>query len=213
MDSLYMKGDLLQLHTKNSEIIEGRFYSITNDKSKISLYNVKELPNDQKNESVFHYYDSEVREIVKLQESDDVTFLKISEKECEDILMISKKYIYINQVDSTFHEALEMLNQYSYIGLSTDGAHMGRKCKMPFLVLSTPKQIFIFDIQVMQYHAFDAGLKKLLEDEYIKKIVHDCRKLADCLYHKHNIKIKSIFDTQVSIISPLIIIFIYLMNV
>ncbi|CAH3993966.1 piRNA biogenesis protein EXD1-like [Pieris brassicae] len=197
MDSLYMKGELLQLHTKNSEIIEGRFYSITNDKSKISLYNVKEIPNDEKSESVFHYYDSEVREIVKLQECEKAKFLKLSEKECEDILMISKKYIYINQVDSTFHDALEMLNQYNYIGLSTDGAHMGRKCKMPFLVLSTPKQIFIFDIHVMQYHAFEAGLKKLLEDETIKKIVHDCRKLADCLYHKHNIKIKSIFDTQV----------------
>lgn len=198
MERLYIKGELLQLHTKNEEIIEGRFYSITNDKSKISLYNVKELPNDQENESVLHYYDSEVRDIIKLQESDKKTTLKISEKECKDILMTSKKYIYINQVDSSFHEAIETLNQYSYVALSTDGAQMGRKCKMPFLVLSTPQQIFIFDIQVMQFHAFDAGLKKLLEDNSIKKIVHGCRKLADCLYHKHNVEIKSIFDTQVS---------------
>ncbi|CAH2062898.1 unnamed protein product, partial [Iphiclides podalirius] len=50
---------------------------------------------------------------------------------------------------------------------------------------------------VMQYHAFDAGLKKILENETPKKIVHDCRKLSDCLYHKHNVKLNSIFDTQV----------------
>ncbi|XP_038213004.1 piRNA biogenesis protein EXD1-like [Zerene cesonia] len=197
MDSLYMKGDLLQLHTKDSEVVEGRFYNITTDKSKISLYNVKELPLNDKSEGICHYYDSEIRNIVKLQEVNEQTFLKISQKECEEILKVSKKYVYINQVDSTFHEAMDVLKQYSYIALSTDGAHMGRKCKMPFLVLSTPEEIYIFDIQVMQYHAFDAGLKKILEDESIKKIVHDCRKLSDCLYHKHNIKIKSIFDTQV----------------
>lgn len=192
-----MKGELLQVHTKNSEIFEGRFYGITNDKSKISLYNVKELPQGDPSDGVFHYYDSEIRDIVKLKEPNDQKHLKISEKECEAIIKISKKYIYINQVDNSFHDALEDLCQYNYIGVSTDGASMGRKCKMPFLVLSTPQQIYIFDTQVMQYHAFDAGLKKLLESETPKKIIHDSRKISDCLYHKHNVKLASVFDTQV----------------
>ncbi|CAK1551906.1 unnamed protein product [Leptosia nina] len=198
MDNRYMKGELLQLQTKNSEIIEGRFFSMTSDMSKISLYNVKESAGDEKSDGVFHYYDSEVRDIIKVKESTEPTFLKISQKECEDILLVSKKYKYINQVDSSFHEAIETLKQFGFLALSSDGAHMGRKCKMPFLVLSTPHQIFIFDIQVMQYHAFDAGLKEILEDNDIKKIVHGCRKLSDCLYHKHNIKLKSVFDTQVA---------------
>lgn len=197
MNKLYMKGELLQIHTKNSEIIEGRFYSVNKDMSRISLYNTKELPQGEKSENVCHFYDSEVLDIVKLQDPDEHQQLKISQKECEDIIKVSKKYIFINQVDSSFHEAIEDLNQYSYIGLGTDGANMGRKCKMPFLVLSTPQQIYIFDTQVMQYHAFDAGLKKLLESNTPKKIVHDCRNISDCLYHKHNVKLKSIFDTQV----------------
>ncbi|XP_023934275.1 piRNA biogenesis protein EXD1-like [Bicyclus anynana] len=197
MDTLYMKGELLQVHTKNSEVIEGRFYSITNDKSKISLYEVKELPNTKPNESVCHYYEPEIRDIVRLKEPDLQTYLKISQKEYEDIIKISKKYIYINQVDHTFHEAMEDINQYNYIAVSTDGANMGRKCKMPFLVLSTPHQIYIYDIQVLQNHGFNAGLKELLESESPKKIVHDCRKLSDCLFHKHNVTLKSVFDTQV----------------
>ncbi|XP_046978437.1 piRNA biogenesis protein EXD1-like [Vanessa cardui] len=197
MDNLYMKGELLQVHTKNSEIIEGRFYSITNDKSKISLYEVKEVPEGEQNDGVCHYYDSEVRNIVKLQEDNQQAYLKIPLKECEEIIKTSKKYIYINQVDHGFHEAINDLNQNSYIAVSTDGANMGRKCKMPFLVISTPQQIYIFDIQVLQYHAFEAGLKKILESENPKKIVHDCRKLSDCLYHKHNVKLNSVFDTQV----------------
>ncbi|XP_075972088.1 piRNA biogenesis protein EXD1 [Anticarsia gemmatalis] len=197
MDNLYMKGELLQVHTKNSEIYEGRFYEITNDKSKISLYNVKELPQGNPSDGVFHYYDSEISDIIKMKEPNEQKHLKISEKECERIVMISKKYMYINQVDNSFHDALEDLYTYNYIGVSTDGASMGRKCKMPFLVLSTPQQIYIFDTQVMQYHAFDAGLKKVLESESPKKIVHDSRKISDCLYHKHNVKLNAVFDTQV----------------
>ncbi|XP_059061890.1 piRNA biogenesis protein EXD1-like [Achroia grisella] len=197
MDNLYLKGELLQVYTKNFEVIEGRFYEMNLDKSRLSLYNVKELPQSDPTEGVCHYYNSEIRNIVKLQENDEQKHLKISQKECEEIIKISKKYIYINQVDNAFHEALEDLNQCDYIALSTDCANKGRKWKMPFLVLATPYQIYIFDTKVMQYHAFDAGLKKLLESEVPKKIVHDCRKISDCLYHKHNVKLKSVFDTQV----------------
>ncbi|KPJ12568.1 Exonuclease 3'-5' domain-containing protein 1 [Papilio machaon] len=197
MDNLYMKGELLQIQTKNSEVIEGRFYSMTTDKSKISLYNVKELPQGEGDKGVCHYYDSEVRNITKIHEENEQIYLKLTQKECEEIIKTAKKYIYINQVDKNFHAAIDDLAQYNYIALSTDGANMGRKCKMPFIVLSTPQQIYIFDVQVMQYHAFDAGLKKLLECESPKKIVHDCRKISDCLYHKHNVKLNSVFDTQV----------------
>lgn len=199
MDKAYTKGELLQLHTKNFEIIEGRFFSTNSDKSKISLYNVKELPEDKKSDSVLHFYDSEIRNIVKLPDPEKSKQLRISPKEVEDILTVSKKAIFINQVDNSFHDALKDLNLFDYIAMSTDGANMGRKCKMPFLVLSTPNQIYIFDIQVMQYHAFDAGLKKLLESDAPKKIVHDCRKISDCLFHKHNVELNSVFDTQVNI--------------
>ncbi|XP_049881083.1 piRNA biogenesis protein EXD1-like [Pectinophora gossypiella] len=198
MDKAYIKGELLQLHTKDSEVVEGRFYSINSDMSKISLYNVKESPQGDKNESICHYYNTEVRNIVKLPDTGEVKQLKISQKECEEIVKVSKQYQYVNQIDTKFHEAVNDLNDYEYIALSTDGANMGRKCKMPFLVLSSPHQIYIFDIQVMQYHAFDAGIRKLLESESPKKIVHDSRKVSDCLYHKHNVKLNSVFDTQVA---------------
>ncbi|CAH0721590.1 unnamed protein product, partial [Brenthis ino] len=197
MDNLYMKGDLLRLHIKNNDIIEGRFYSMNKDKSKISLYEVKDILQKELNEGVCHYYDSEVRDIVKVKEENEHNHLKITQKECESIIKMSKMYIYINQVDNTFHQAINDLNSQSYLGLSTDGANLGRKCKMPFLVISTLQQIYIFDIQVLQYHGFDAGLRSILESNVPKKIVHNCRMLSDCLYHKHNVKLNSVFDTQV----------------
>lgn len=193
-----MKGELLKIETKNYGIVEGQFYGMTKDKSRISLYDVKEEGQDAPSDGILHYYDSEIQNIVKLKGGSDHMHLKITQKEYEDIIKVSKKFKYINQVDNTFHSAINDLNQYSYLGLSTDGAYMGRKCKMPFLVMSTPTQIYIFDTHVMQYHAFDGGLKEILEAESPKKIIHDSRKLADCLYHKHNVKLKSVFDTQVS---------------
>ncbi|CAH0759305.1 unnamed protein product [Diatraea saccharalis] len=199
MNNLFMKGELLQVHTKNSEVIEGRFYAINSDKSRISLYDIKEELQGIKLDGVCHYYNTEIQNIVKLKDKELPKHLKISQKECEDIIKLSKKFIFINQIDNNFHDALDDLNHYSYVGLSTDGADMGRKCKMPFLVMSTPQQIYIFDIQVMQYHAFDAGLKQLLESETPKKIVHNCRKISDCLFHKHNVKLNSVFDTQVKV--------------
>lgn len=199
MDKAYMKGELLQLHTKNSEIIEGRFFSTNSDKSKISLYNVKETSENRRSESVLHFYDSEIRNIVKLPDPEKGKQLRINPKDVEDIITVSRKFVFINQVDNSFHKALKDLNLFEFIAMSADGANMGRKCKMPFLVLSTPNNIYIFDIQVMQFHAFEAGLKKLLESDSPKKIVHDCRKISDCLYHKHNIQLNSVFDTQVNI--------------
>lgn len=201
MDKAYMKGELLQLHTKKSEIIEGRFFSTNSDKSKISLYNVKESSEDNRSESVLHFYDSEIHNIVKLPDLEKGKQLRISPKDVEDIITVSRKFVFVNQVDNSFHKALHDLNQFEYVAMSADGANMGRKCKMPFLVLSTPNNIYIFDIQVMQFHAFEAGLKKLLESDTPKKILHDCRKISDCLYHRHNVQLNSVFDTQVNICS------------
>lgn len=203
MDNLYTKGQLLRLNTKNDEVIEGRFYSINEETLRISLYGVKELPEGVSHGGICHYYEGEVRNITKLQDADELashikTHLKLSERTCEEVFQISKKYLYINQLDNSFHDAIKDLNEYNYIALSTDGASMGRNNALPFMTLSTPKQIYIFDIQSLQFHAFDGGLKSLLEADYPKKIIHDCRKLSDCLFHKHNTSLKGVFDTQVN---------------
>lgn len=201
MDNLYLKGEMLQILTKNLEVVEGQFYEMAKDNSRISLCNVKELPLNKHSDGILHYYNTEIQDIVKLKLSDQSqTNLVLTEKEYENIIKTSKTFKFINQVDKAFHEAIEDLNEYSYVGVSTDGAVKGRKVKMPFLVMSTPQQIYIFDIYVMQYHAFDAGLKKLLEAENPKKIVHDSRLLSDCLYHKHKVKLTSVFDTQVQLL-------------
>lgn len=199
MDNLYKKGDLIQIKTKYHEVIEGQFYAMSDDKTRISLCDTKESSKDEPSNAILHYYEPDIRDIVKLKVSNEQIYLKLAQKDFEEAIMVSKKYIYINQVDKIFHDAMADLKDQCYVALSTDGSSMGRKCKMPFLVMSTPRQIFIFDTQAMQYHAFDAGLKELLESEFPKKIVHDSRNLSDCLKHKHNVNLKSVFDTQVCI--------------
>lgn len=197
MDNLYKKGDLIQIKTKLDEVIEGQFYAMSDDKSRITLCDSKQASKDTPSDGILHYYEPDIHDIVKLKVTNEQKYLKLPQNVFEELIMVSKRYIYINQVDKVFHDAILDLKDHSFVALSTDGASMGRKCKMPFLVMSTPKQIYIFDTQVMQYRAFDAGLKELLESEYHKKIVHDSRVLSDCLKHKHNVTLKSVFDTQV----------------
>lgn len=197
MDNHYKKGDLIQIKTKNDELVNGLFYAMSNDKSRITLSDVRNSFMGKPSDGILYYYEQEIQDIVKLERCNEPKYLKLDQKDLEEAILVSKNYIYINQVDKIFSEATAYLKNQSCIALSTDGASLGRKSEMPFLVLSTQWKIYIFDVQVMQNRAFHAGLKELLESEVPKKIVHDCRTLSDCLMHKHNVNLHSVFDTQV----------------
>uniref|UniRef100_A0A2C9LR44 3'-5' exonuclease domain-containing protein n=1 Tax=Biomphalaria glabrata TaxID=6526 RepID=A0A2C9LR44_BIOGL len=64
--------------------------------------------------------------------------------------------------------------------------------------IATDTKIYIFDILVMKSEAFDAGLRETFENENIKKIIHDCRFIADMLRHQYSTEMKNVFDTQVA---------------
>ena len=41
------------------------------------------------------------------------------------------------------------------------------------------------------------GLKQILEDDSVVKIMHDCREPAAAIYYQLQIKLCNVFDTQV----------------
>jgi exonuclease 3'-5' domain-containing protein 1 len=84
------------------------------------------------------------------------------------------------------------------VGLSVEGAMFGRYSKVSLISITTPSCAFIFDIFTLGDAAFDNGLRDILETEEIKKVIHNCRLVSDCLHHKHHVTICSVFDTQVS---------------
>ena len=56
---------------------------------------------------------------------------------------------------------------------------------------------YIFDITKLGNTAFTMGLKALLEDGDVVKVLHDCRQDSAALNARHNVVLTNVFDTQV----------------
>ena len=83
------------------------------------------------------------------------------------------------------------------LALDCEGIHLGRLGKLSVVQLATLKFCFLFD---MLKESTDSSvvcfLKKVLENESVVKIVHDCRADSDALYHLFGITLRGIHDTQ-----------------
>lgn len=64
---------------------------------------------------------------------------------------------------------------------------------------------FIFDMVTNDRSvkaALISGLKQVLEDESVIKVMHDCRKPAAAIRYQLQIGLRSVFDTQVHFTPP-----------
>jgi hypothetical protein len=93
---------------------------------------------------------------------------------------------------------VEDIKAESAVGFSMEGAMFGRYSKASHMSFATPSCAFLFDIYSLGDVAFDNGLREILESKKIEKVIHNCRLVSDCLYHKHRVTLCTVFDTQVS---------------
>ncbi|XP_077287418.1 piRNA biogenesis protein EXD1 [Arctopsyche grandis] len=206
MENTFLNGDFLEIEIVDGAIFTGWLDSQKKDKSSICLLNVKEMPKGIDVEGRVTFYSSEVKSVQRIKEPEENNAAAkiqshvsiLTNVDIENLELISKKFIFINKIDEIYHRAIDDLNHCAYVAVGTEGSEMGRKCTLPLLTLSTPTQIYIFDVKVLHRSCFDAGLEKILESNEIKKIIHNSRKLSDCLYHKHQVKLTNVFDTQVA---------------
>lgn len=85
------------------------------------------------------------------------------------------------------------------ISFDCEVVNVGAKGVLTLLQIGTIRgEAFIFDLKSCPQMATDGGLKTLLEDENVIKIIHDCRNDSYNLYSQYNILLKNVFDTQVS---------------
>lgn len=85
------------------------------------------------------------------------------------------------------------------ISFDSKGVNLGMKGQLTLIEIGTVRgEAFIFDLQQCPQMVVDGGLKMLLEDENIIKIIHDCRNDSHNLYTQYNILLRNVFDTQVS---------------
>ncbi|XP_064481629.1 piRNA biogenesis protein EXD1-like [Ornithodoros turicata] len=108
------------------------------------------------------------------------------------------KFQLVDEMDETFHEALNVLKNQTVIGIGYDGFKIGRSGCLSLLAVSTADTVYLFDILVLKNDPFDQGLKEILESKDIEKVIHGCRQISDCLYHLFQVELDNIFDTQVA---------------
>ncbi|KAI8746528.1 piRNA biogenesis protein EXD1-like [Biomphalaria glabrata] len=104
----------------------------------------------------------------------------------------------IDTISDAYFQGLKHINSQTVIGVTVDGNNIGRLGTLSLIEIATDTKIYIFDMLVMKSEAFDAGLREIFENENIKKIIHDCRFIADMLRHQYSTEMKNVFDTQVA---------------
>lgn len=85
------------------------------------------------------------------------------------------------------------------ISFDCEGINLGAKGRLTLVEIGTTRgEAFIFDLLACPDMVQDGGLRALLENENVIKIIHDCRNDSMNLYIQFNILLKNVFDTQVS---------------
>ncbi|KAF2078104.1 hypothetical protein CYY_000575 [Polysphondylium violaceum] len=106
---------------------------------------------------------------------------------------------YINHI-SQLHYALHAIKQEKIIGLDCEAIEMGKNGQLSLIQISTESsaRVYLFDIIALGASAFKYGLKDILESKNILKIVHDCRRDSEILFHQHQVQLGHIYDVQIA---------------
>lgn len=107
---------------------------------------------------------------------------------------------------STCALACEALSACEMIALDCEGVNLGQiGGSLCLIQIASPKGVFLFDgIDDGFATLMRAGLKKLLENRRIVKVVHDCQMDVRALLMHCHVKLACVFDTQLafSIVEP-----------
>ncbi|OQS00919.1 hypothetical protein ACHHYP_02166 [Achlya hypogyna] len=82
------------------------------------------------------------------------------------------------------------------VGIDCEGAQLGRTGVLTLVSVAVGPRVYLFD--VLANPALLGALKPLLESDRVVKVLHDCRKDSDALFHGAGIALATVFDTQVA---------------
>jgi exonuclease 3'-5' domain-containing protein 1 len=83
------------------------------------------------------------------------------------------------------------------LAFDAEGVDLNRDGRISLVQLATPEMCYLFDVlDLPPDDPLAIWLRKPLEDEKVKKIVHDCRMDSDALYHKLGITLTNVHDTS-----------------
>ena len=122
---------------------------------------------------------------------------KSNEEKIYPTLVTPSKLYVVDKLDNIFSHAISVIVNCSTIGFSCEGKNLGRNGVLSWIVISTEDEVFVFDIIELQQDAFKFGLKTVIQDKNITKVVHDVRFIHDCLLHQYGVKLEKVYDTMI----------------
>lgn len=185
----------------------GDFTKINYDQTRLEVSNVKDFYSGAILGRTKYYYNTNIKSLKLLSEDADkakyppqpnVSTIPINFNQWTALENLIYNYKYIKLVDCHFHEAIDDLRSCNVVGLSHEGpvnGEMGRLRDITIITLSTPKTVYIFDVAFLQEIK---GLKKVLSNAGIVKVMYNSKSLADHLCHEHNIELKCVFDVMLA---------------
>lgn len=89
-------------------------------------------------------------------------------------------------------------NEPVIISLDCEGINLGIKGELTLIEIGTVRgEAFIFDVLTCPDIITEGGLKALLENDKVIKVIHDCRNDSVNLYSQFKVLLRNVFDTQV----------------
>ncbi|XP_052776794.1 uncharacterized protein LOC128214392 [Mya arenaria] len=100
------------------------------------------------------------------------------------------------QLQSCLDEIKQAVSNGKRLALDCEGESLSRDGKMQLLTIATRGKSYILDIQKLKALPFERGLRALLEDKNVMKLMFDCRGDADALFHQFHVKLDGVLDIQ-----------------
>jgi exonuclease 3'-5' domain-containing protein 1 len=111
--------------------------------------------------------------------------------------MAESENIVLVDNESQLEETFVAIRSHKLIGVHCEGDEsLSRDGTMTILALKTSDQSYLFDVMKLGQSVFEKGLKDILEDEDIVKLMFDSREDSDALWHLFNVKVNNVLDLQ-----------------
>jgi len=108
-----------------------------------------------------------------------------------------------------FKQALEEIRNAAMVAVDCEGVAMSRTGRVTLIQVATEHKVYLFDVLKLGSAAFEAygdgpsgnggsqtTLKHVLEGSSVLKLMYDCRRDSDSLFHQFNVKLQAVLDIQ-----------------
>lgn len=176
---------LSQIEKKGSAVLSPQLTSSSNDRKNQPLVMQKVLPAHIKT------LDNSIQTDIL---TNKVPFTRDGDASLSSTL---PNYTIIEEIDGLYNSAIDRLEKESVIGLSMEGIRIGRFGLVCWIGVAMSDHAFLFDVCSLGPTGVKLGLAKILVNDKIVKVTHDCRFMSDAFIHQYGVKLNNVFDTQV----------------